>query len=210
MAHLIETIYDTSVSKAISSLEDTHALIVERTIREQKNIGTNMSMWGAQLKRMEVSLPVGKILIGKSSEKFVEIINILATTERTISALKWLSKTYPGSILRECHASTSDDIGGNDIVLSDNIKNIIVRCEVTDVISSNAAQNGKEKKDLKNLGCSQEVPVDWITRYIATSTEFSNALSSPKRKWKKLHYRYKKHHTNLPCNTVLLEITSKA
>ena len=78
------------------------------------------------------------------------------------------------------------------------------------MISSNAAQNGKEKKDLKNLGCSHEVPDDMITRYIATSTEFSNALSSPKRKWKNLHYKYIKHHTNLSDNTVLLEITAKA
>ena len=210
MAHLIETIYETSIPTAINALENTHALIVERAIATQKDIGTNITMWGTQLKRLEVSLPFGKMLIGKSSEKLVEIINILATTERTISALKWLSKTHPESILRECHASTSDDVGGNDIVLTDNSKNIIVRCEVTDVISSNAGQNGKEKKDIKNLGCSHEVPHDSVTRYIATSTEFSDALSSPKRKWKNLHYKYNKHYTNLPDNTVLLEITAKA
>jgi len=74
MAHLIETIYDTSIPRAINALENTHALIVERAIATQNNIGKNMTMWGAQLKRLEVSLPVGKILIGKSSEKLVEII----------------------------------------------------------------------------------------------------------------------------------------
>jgi len=210
MPHLIETIRDSSIPNAITALERTHRLIVDRAIATQADIGTDTISWGSSLKRLEVSLPVHEELVGKTSEKFVEVINILATTERTISALKWLSNEFPDSSLKECHASTSDDVGGNDIVLVDKNFNVIARCEVTDVISSNAAQNGKEKKDLKNLKCDVQVPIDSTARYIATSKEFANALTSPKRKWQNMHYRYLKHETNSKDQTILLEVKPKA
>jgi hypothetical protein len=84
--------------------------------------------------------------------------------------------------------------------------NVIVRCEVCDVASSNAGQNKKEKSDIKNLGCAEGVPVDNIRRFISTSSEFSIALTSNKRKWKSIPYRYVAHQTNLPDRTVLLEV----
>ena len=59
-----------------------------------------------------------------------------------------MAEKHPECIVRECHSSTSDSSDGNDIVLMDHSRNIVVRCEVTDVISSDAAQNGKEKKDI--------------------------------------------------------------
>lgn len=209
MPHLINTIYDASISSAITSLEEAHTLIVERVIAAQKVINVDSLAWGEQFKRLEVSLPQGAGLIGKHKEKFVEIINILATVERTISALKWLSTEYPKSIVRECHPSTSDNKGGNDIVLTDQNGKVIVRCEVTDVSSSSAGQNGKEKKDLKNLQCSIAIPNDSVYRYIATSLEFADALSSPKRKWRNMHYKYLRHETGLNNSTILLEIKNK-
>jgi hypothetical protein len=209
MPHLIETIYESSVKEAINKLKQTHALIVERAIVAQKKIGTNGYAWGSELKRLEVSLPVGQLLVGKATEKFVELINILATTERTISSLCWLEKQHSRAFLRECHSSTSDDLEGNDIVLvSSENGNVIVRCEVTDVTSNKAGQNGKEKKDIKNLGCEEYVPNDGATRYIATSHEFSNALTSEKRKWAAMHYRYILHETKFADRTVLLEIVN--
>lgn len=209
MAHLIETIYKTSLEHAYSELERTHSIIVGRAIEAQVGIGKNSQSWGSELKRLEVSLPLGESLIGKSTEKFVEIINILATTERTLSALRWFKAQYPNSFLKECHASTSDNICGNDIVLlNPSSGDIVVRCEVTDVTSSNAGQNGKEKKDLKNLGCDILVPDDCVKRYIATSLEFANALTSKGRKWQNLHYRYILHATDYNDKTVLLEIVS--
>jgi len=209
MAHLIETIYDTSIPNAVSLLEKTHELIVNCAHTTQSTSISDSSAWGEQLKRLEVSLPCGEALIGKPKEKFVEIINVLATVERTISALKWLLEAYPMSLLRECHPSTSDNAEGSDIVLTDRNNNIIVRCEVTDVVSSTAASNGKEKKDLRNLKCSERVPDDGVIRYIATSTEFANALSSPSRKWHNMHYHYIRHETNQKNRTVLLEIKSR-
>jgi len=208
MAHLIETIRNALLSEAILQLEQTHELIVGAAISATNEIGPVRNTWGSDLKRLDVVLPKGR-LIGKSTEKLVELINILATTERTISALKWFETQYPNASLRECHASTSDDAEGNDIVLIDpESGNVVVRCEVTDVTSSNPGQNGKEKKDLKNLGCSDIVPGDGVKRYIATSLEFSNALKSEKRKWKSRHYGYLGHETKCSNQTVILEVVN--
>ena len=208
MPHLIEAIRNSKLNKAITQLEQTHKLIVDAAILAQKEVGSVKSSWGSDLKRLEVSLPKG-YLLGKPKEKLVEIINILATTERTIAALKWLESEYPNASLQECHSSTSDDPEGNDIVLvNPKSGNIVVRCEVTDISSNNAAQNGKEKKDLESLGCSSEVPSDGVKRYIATSLEFSNALKSKKRKWKSKHYRYIGHKTTCHNQTVILEIVN--
>ncbi len=209
MAHIIETIYRTSIVDTIVVLEQTHQLIVDCAVSSQKKISNETISWGINTKRLEVSLPYGELQIGKSNEKFVEIINILATTERTISALKWLAQNFPRAIVQECHPSTSDNPDGNDIVLIDHQDNILARCEVCDVASSNASQNKKETKDLKNLGCENSTPNDLVRRFIATSKEFALALSSPKRKWDNKHYKYITHLTKDIDQTILLEIVSR-
>jgi hypothetical protein len=207
MPYLIKTIYNFSTQEAADILEQTHQLIVDCAINSQKELSTDTVSWGANIKRLTVPLPFDRLLVGKSGEKFVEIINILATAERTIDALKWFLLNFPESLVKECHPSTSDNSSGNDIVLIDNQGKILVRCEVCDVASSNTDQNKKEKKDLKNLGCNAEIPDDSVKRYIATSEEFAKALSSPKRKWSKMHYRYILHSTATENKTVILEIT---
>lgn len=209
MAHVIETLRNVELKDAISQLQATHDLLVERAVAAQRNLDFEQSSWGICIKRLEVKLPQGKFLIGKSSEKFVELVNILATTERTLSALHWFSKHYSNSIVRECHASTSDDKDGNDIVLVDRQKDrVIVRCEVTDVASSSPSQNNKEKKDLESLGCLEQVPSDGVDRFIATSSEFGFALANPKRKWHLMHFQYKLIQTGKSDNTCLLNISS--
>lgn len=207
MAHLIETIVDKPIGDAIESLRQAHDLIVEQAIQAQKKIGIKDGSWGLEFKRLDVALPKGESLVGKGSERFVEIINILATTERTISALVWLSIEFPNAVVSECHASTSSDHEGNDIVLVEEVsRRVMVRCEVTDVISSRAGQNGKEKKDIQSLGCASSVPDDGVVRYIATSFEFSQALASKSRKWGNMHYRYIPHDIECSDQTVMLEV----
>jgi hypothetical protein len=207
MAHLIEPIENQLLIDAIYQLEKTQDLIVNSAISAQGKIGSEEKTWGSDFKRLEVQLPEGKYLIGKPTEKFVEVINILATTERTVSALKWFELQYPNAWVRECHASTSDYKGGNDIVLENHDSGaVIVRCEVTDITSKTASHNAKEKKDLKLLDCSEFVPNDGVDRYIATSLEYSTALISKKRRWKSLHYKYDKFETQYTNQTVLLKI----
>lgn len=208
MAHVIETIRNVEFEDAIAQLQSTHDLLVERAVAAQRNLDFRQSSWGIGIKRLEVELPQGEFLVGKSSEKFVELVNILATTERTLSALHWFSKHYLHSIVRECHASTSDDKDGNDIVLVDRQTNkVLVRCEVTDVASSSSSQNKKEKKDLESLGCIGQVPSDEVDRFIATSSEFGCALASTQRKWHLLHFRYELIYTDSSDKTCLLKIS---
>ena len=206
MAHILETLRDGGLQQAISTLEKAHREIVSSCTKAQSEIEHLGELWGIGLKRLEVRLPNIPGIIGKESEKLVELINILATVERTISALKWFASEFPETVLRECHPSTSDDPGGNDIVLVDASGAVVVRCEVCDVASSSAGQNGKEKKDIRNLGCSEAVPIDGIRRFIATSLEFSLALTSSKRKWHLLPYEYVAFCTENLDGTVMLEV----
>jgi hypothetical protein len=97
MSHLIKAIENKAIIETIKKLENTHLLIVNSLVNI-KLISTNSPFWGIELKGLEVTLPENE-LIGKPKEKFTEIINILATTERTISALRWFSKKYPESIV---------------------------------------------------------------------------------------------------------------
>lgn len=206
MPHIIEAIENESTSRSIESLREAHLFIASRAMAAQVEIGGDLDHWGAAAKRMCVNLRGGPDLVGKAEEKFVEIINILATTERTIEALQWFSGSYPDLSVRECHSSTSDNPDGNDIVLVSHEGEVKVRCEVCDVASRSPGQNNKEKKDLASLGCSEFVPKDGIDRYIATSTEFGVALAGPKRKWAGMHYGYRLIETRLPLGTVLLAV----
>ena len=133
-----------------------------------------------------------------------------ATMERLLDALKWFRNhpDYRSLRVRECHPSTSDDSSGNDIVLESADGIAKVRCEVCDVVSKNAAQNRKEKKDIRNLGCETGVPSDGVSRYIATSPEFAEALSSLRRKWNQKPYRYKSICAGADCDTTLLRLVS--
>ncbi|PKF63547.1 hypothetical protein CW745_01465 [Psychromonas sp. psych-6C06] len=72
------------------------------------------------MKRLSIDLTsLSNPLITKGSEKFVELINIIATIERTLDTLKWAQEHFPLLLVDQCHPSTSDDSEGNDIVLID-------------------------------------------------------------------------------------------
>lgn len=190
MAHIINTIRNRTITETIELLLEAHADLLSVITKSDTFKSTSLH-WGIEAKRLAVDLScIDNSLILKRSEKFVELINILATVERTIDSLSWCETQFPNLIVDQCHPSTSDDPDGNDIVLVDSEGTIQVRIEVCDVASNRAGQNGKEKSDLANLGCSSNVPKDNVSRFIGTSKEFAAALSSPKRKWKNLHYFY--------------------
>ena len=157
---------------------------------------------------MKLPTPQDSSLVGKVSERFAEVVNIAATMERLLDTLQWFQENpqYGALVVGECHPSTSDDADGNDIVLRSLEGAVRVRCEVCDVVSSCPGQNGKEKSDLKNLGCEAAVPEDGVDRYIATSPEFAEALASSARKWKDKPYRYEVILTAGDESTHLLQI----
>ncbi len=184
MAHIINTIRDISTIQASKILSKVHNDLVFAITKS--DIFQSISLhWGIEAKRLVVDLSnVNNPWISKKSERFVELINILATVERTIDTLNWCASQFPSLIVGQCHPSTSHDPDGNDIVLVDRNGVIRIRIEVCDVASNKAGQNGKERSDLANLGCDSLVPKDDVSRFIGTSEEFAAALSSSKRKWK--------------------------
>lgn len=190
MPHLINSFGGKAIKDGLSDLRATHDFLVDRAKLSIKKFESISSPWGINAKRISVSLQCEKrpALIGKDEEKLSEVINMVATTERLIDVLEWFGRKENFSI-HECHPSTSDNDGGNDLVLKIGGK-IAVRCEVCDVISTNAGSNGKEKKDLRNLGCGENVLDDGVERYICTSNEFAVALTSDKRNWQSKNYRY--------------------
>ncbi|MGF1694768.1 hypothetical protein L4C54_03720 [Vibrio lamellibrachiae] len=205
MAHIIDTIRNQTIYGAVEQLLEAHCDLLS-AINNSDTFTNSTLHWGIQTKRLSVDLTsVSSPLIKKESEKFVELINILATVERTIDALNWCARSYPVLQVDQCHPATSDDPEGNDIVLVDNDGATKVRIEVCDVASSRAGQNGKEKSDLSNLGCSVSVPNDGVERFIATSEEFASALNSVKRKWKNLHYRYE-FYSVADTTTIMLQV----
>lgn len=199
MPHLVESFSNLAYGDAIDRLERAHAFLVMRGAKAIRDSEVNASQWGIQLKRACVILdgdpgdPVPE-LIGKREERLIEVINMVATIERLLDAIKWFS-TQPetdGCSVHECHPSTSGEIGSNDLVIADSQGRIVARCEVCDVASSNAGSNNKERKDLLSLECNTFVPQDGVARYICTARKFAEALDGKLRKWATKHYQNKR------------------
>jgi len=193
MSHLIRTSGHRSYQSLIEELHGAHDHLVEMAGATLMEFQHSSSEWGARFKRLYVTFTASAPdVIGKERERLVEVINMVATLERLIDGITWFasnSSTAHLSVL-ECHPSTSSSQDGNDLVLGNASDDRRVIVEVTDVASGSAGQNGKEHKDLANLGCAAVVPTDGVRRYLCTSVEFATALASPKRKWSRRHYRY--------------------
>ena len=210
MPHLVKSFCDKQYEEALSMLESAHHYLVEHAKKSLKSVANEPGQWGIQIKRTVVKLNGTEKpeLIDKSEEKFVEIINLTATIERLISVIRWFSEQakYEGLRIKQCHPSTSDEKDGNDLVLADEDDNIRVRCEVSDVASSNVSSNSKEKKDIKSLFGVEDITEDNIDRFICTAPEFAGALTNSKRKWDLLDYRYETVSLGDAADTRLLKI----
>src|SRR5215208_1068518 len=147
MGHLIATIRNCTINEALDELTAAHSFIAHRARAAIVNVPDASSAWGARAKRLDVEL--GGVdrprLVEKTTEKFAEVVNTLATAERLIAALRWFSANgdFQTFRVRVCHPSTSSVTGENDLVLVDEHGTVRVRCEVCDVISTSAGQNGK-------------------------------------------------------------------
>jgi len=221
--NIINAYRDISISDLLQSLSDSHNFLVQKAQDElQSRIEDNdaRTHWGRNVKRIVVKWKKSEIQelnIGKTEERFVELVNILATTERTLDALKFFAEKFGDDCnVVCCHASTSDDKNSVNKILPGDIvietgEQTTICCEVNDVSSSRAGQNKKEESDLKSLGwykngeCSAP---DKYESYIATSAEFAKALSSKGRKWSDKHYKYKSIVVE-STDTVLLKIVPR-
>lgn len=210
MPHLIKPFANERFPDAIARLRSAHEHVVSQARRAIATSEGDATTWGISIKRHRVELDTQheSRLIGKSDEKLAEIMNISATVERLIAVIEWFASRFndEGARILECHPSTSDEDDGNDLVIVNANGDVAARCEVCDVASSNAGSNGKERKDIRNLGCDQAVPDDDVARYVCTSPEFAQALVSARRKWDKKRYRYEMIQLNDVADSCLLRV----
>lgn len=214
MKHLVTTFADLALSDARRQLMEAHDFLVSSCLDALAAIPKSGPLWGIQMKRMHVKLNTAArpAVVCKDAERFGEVVNMVATLERLVAALGWFEQQpeFRGLRVKECHPSTSSAKGSNDLMLEDGTGNVLVRCEVCDVASSSAGQNGKERKDILSLGCAQGVPCDGVRRFICTSPEFARAIQSAKRKWAERRHRYREFILGDAGGTVLVEIVSAA
>ena len=164
MPHLIAALRDIAPLEAVSMLGDAHRFLVAQACAAVERVPTADPSWGVRMKRLEVDLegPTRPSVVAKSTERFVEVINMVASLERLIAGIGWLAgqPEFATCRISVCHPSTSSHPGENDVVFADQTGRVVVRCEVCDVVSCGAGQNGKEKKDLRNLDCEMALPSD--------------------------------------------------
>jgi len=213
MHHLVGPITDMALPAAIAELQDAHDYIVSQTAQTMSALSQAPGhRWGIQAKRTEVLLRGDRPpLVQKASERFAEVLNIVATLERLIDAMRWFSSepVFSHLAVKECHPATSHGVAGNDLVLAEQGGAIRVRCEVSDVVSRNAQQNSKEAQDLAALGIeAHRAPNDGVRRFLVVSSEFCHALDSPRRAWHRLPYRYRRHLADHEHATMLLEVVN--
>jgi len=202
------------LSNAHQMLEQAHDYLVSCVKANSPASPVNSRSWAIDEKRLDVQIAPsigGKTkpsIIGKSSEKFGELINILATVERLIDAIEWFQQqaNFSNLSVRECHPSTSSTPGSCDLMLEDEYRNLLVLCEVSDIVAGGAKT--KERSDLKNLGVKPKFPSPFRPPhlFLCVSPEMAIVCTAPRRKWHVKNYKYQQHPTNGPNRTVLLEI----
>ncbi len=215
MKHLIDgaPLYGLPIRDARLLLVEAHDFIIDccAAAIAQAALQKSGPSWGIEMKRLPVQMdkPNRPGIVCKPSERFSEIVNMVATLERMIGALNWFEQQeFPDLFIQECHPTTSSYKGGNDLVLVDCDGHILVRCEVCDIASASAGQNGKERKDIASLGCMNGIPPGPpSTRYfLCTSSEFAGAIQGKNRKVANRPYSYMTHEVGDQGRTVLVEL----
>lgn len=210
MNHLVTPFAGLSLHDARCQLAEAHDYLVSCCLAALATIPKAGPLWGAEMKRLRVDLEAAPrpVVVHKDAERFGEVVNMTATLERLVAALGWFEQQpeFRDLWVKECHPSTSSTKGSNDLMLEDAAGKVVVRCEVCDVASDSAGSNGKEPRDIANLGCANGVPVDCVRRFICTSPEFARAIQSATRKWEQRRHRYREFAVGDAGGTVLLEL----
>lgn len=211
MSHLVAPFSSPSIAAATERLRQVYGYLVERASAALPHGAVDS--WGTATKRVSVDLPVASRPkdVQKDKEALVEVVNMVATIERLLAGLQYLSTIpeYGGLEVSQCHPSTSDDEEGNDLVLSDRAGGTGVRLEACDVVSSVRDGNGKEASLLSKLGCAHEVQPTGVGLFIATSPEFARYLARGTRRWASKHYHYAVHDIRDPSDSKVLEIRGR-
>ena len=117
--HLMGELSMLPLCEVRSQLQKAHDFLVECCVAAA--LPAPGPLWGIEAKRGAVNLgpaDARPALIGKSSERLVECINMVATVERLIAVLSWFEHEWDEVIVLLCHPTTSTSAGSNDLVLA--------------------------------------------------------------------------------------------
>lgn len=181
MPNLIEPIWDLSIAEGLRLLSEAHSFILSHAAQQAASNPAAPSDWGIRQKRSVVTFPEDRPdLIGKDREKFQEVVNMMATVERLISALEYFSgdPELRALVILECHPTTSSGANQPDLRLGPHLgQPETVRCEVTDIDSDNASHNNKEAEVLRAVGFGNHDPAG-VRLLVCTSVRWARALAS--------------------------------
>jgi hypothetical protein len=123
--------------------------------------------WGTKIKRLPVICQdANPLLVTGSKHNVSEVMNMCATVERLLDALKWArdSNEFTNYEIEICHPTTGatpeQDCNGrpdNDLILIDEKNGMRARFEVTDSAKGKDTMK-KEKKDLTSLHVLRKFP----------------------------------------------------
>ncbi|MFN9295248.1 MAG: hypothetical protein ACK6EB_44805, partial [Planctomyces sp.] len=106
MPHVVQPFTNKTFAEAINLLRAAHEFLTARAKSALQASDADMACWGIALKRSSVDLSGDGIpsLIGKTEEKLGEVINIAATDERLIDAIKCFSEQAEDNVntILEC------------------------------------------------------------------------------------------------------------
>jgi hypothetical protein len=209
---------ENQISESMSLLDSVHRFLVQRCTNflKEHTHTEQPKKWGIQFKRdglVSLSEPEPKIraLIGKEKERFGEVLNMIANIERMLDGLRWFGENPEFSNLSVvCHPATSSrgQEGRQCNVELKSGTQIIVKCEITDIVSRNIAHNGKEKLMLKALGWEGGKPLHAARCFICTSSEFGSELRNASKSNKR-PFTYEHRNPGGSQETMILELKAK-
>lgn len=227
MAHLVGSFV--ALGDGYKSLESCHAEIREaqgylaangaEAIRRSADLGGGERS-GIGAKRVRVAFPeqLRPALIGQGlkDHNLAEVVNQCATMERLLDALCW-ARTEPslnGYAVERCHPTTGSSSGDGDdhdlVLIKENVPDLKVKFEVSDVVSGKDGNN-KEKKDLASLGVlrrgSLQPADEWPAGrlFLVVSEEFCGWLMRRRLKPPPCSYE----RAGLVGSTVIIEVKER-
>ena len=207
MGHLINTLSGEIVDVR-QELQEAHDFLVKCAQAAQTSV-SDATSWGIDTKRVSVALNVSQppLKIGKPEERMGELVNMTATVERLLDALRWFEthNDFKQLTVVKCHPSTSS--GENDLVLGTQQGQVSVLCEVSDV-ASDGDGNGKANKDIASLYTAWEKHTEHARYFLCVSSEFAPVIE--RKKHLAANRRVALHKTGEKSGTVLIEVSWNA
>ncbi len=188
-----------TIEAAFQHLNEAHSFLVTKALAFLANgpqKAQSADQWGTLIKRESIQFNSNELILLNNTatkHKFVEVINMCATVERMLDALKWAGSEFQNHLVAICNPTTSSNAFAgqnqalnNDLVLvCSECQHVTARFEVSDVFGKGYGKR-KERKDLKSLGVDGNAG-DWQSnerKFLVVSKEFGAFLGRRQPPWR--------------------------